>query len=131
MANRSVAHSAQPPSTREQRGLDLARERFEEIWKVGPWTWRVPSCSDAQTVYVVTLQPERCPCEDFQQSGDGSACKHLYAAWTVRAKTAPCADCGKRFRHRELVEVTEDHESLTWFVGDELCESCAAQHGVL
>ena len=47
-------------------------------------------------------------------------------------RTATCVGCGERFRHRELVEVTEDHESLTWFPGDLLCiAECAGNHGVL
>ncbi len=128
MVDRSVAHPAQPPSTREQRGLGLARERFEEIWKVARWTWRAPS-SSSDTVYLVNLQHDTCSCEDHARTGE--LCKHVYAARIVHAKTAPCAGCGKRFRHRELVEVTEDHESVTFFEGDQVCEGCAIGHGVL
>ena len=43
----------------------------------------------------------------------------------------PCADCGKSFAARDLIEVTEEHESHTWFVGDELCGECAKNHGLL
>jgi hypothetical protein len=127
MATTKDSASARPSTSREQRGIELARERFEEIWRCGPWTWRVPSSSDPETVYVVTLRPERCPCEDHQRSG--KTCKHLYAAWTVKAKTAPCAGCGQRFRHRDLHPVPADH--LTFFEADQLCESCARAHGVL
>ena len=45
------------------------------------------------------------------------------------AKTLPCADCGGRFRGRDLIEVCDDH--LTWFEGDLLCRGCARSHGVL
>ena len=47
------------------------------------------------------------------------------------AKLRTCAGCGGRFTGREIYEVSEDHESLTWFPGDPLCESCALAHGVL
>ena len=46
-------------------------------------------------------------------------------------KLRPCAECGDSFRGRNLTVVTEEHESLTWFVGDELCEECARDHGLL
>jgi hypothetical protein len=42
-----------------------------------------------------------------------------------------CADGGKSFGGRDLAEVTEEHESLTWFLGDELCKECARNHGLL
>jgi hypothetical protein len=47
----------------------------------------------------------------------------------VKSKTAPYADCGRRFRFRELYEVTEDH--VTWFAADELCEEGAIASGIL
>jgi hypothetical protein len=34
-------------------------------------------------------------------------------------------------RARDGVEVTEEHESLTWFPGDLLCRECACGHGIL
>ncbi len=43
----------------------------------------------------------------------------------------PCAGCGGRFMGRDLYEVMEEHESLTFFEGDRLCEECAKNHGVL
>ena len=45
-------------------------------------------------------------------------------------KLRECAGCRGRFRGRELVEVMEDHENLTWFVGDELCRECAKRNGI-
>ena len=44
-------------------------------------------------------------------------------------KLRTCADCGGRFSGRDLFEVSDDH--LTFFEGDELCRSCARNHGVL
>ena len=46
-------------------------------------------------------------------------------------KLRPYADCSESFRGRDLTEVSEEHESLTWFVGDELCKECAKNHGLL
>jgi len=39
-----------------------------------------------------------------------------------------CSGCGST--RREVHEVTEDHESLTFHQGDLICEDCAADHGV-
>lgn len=118
-------------ATREQRGLALAEERFEEIWLVGQGTWRVPSCASepVKMVYLARLRHQSCTCEDHWRTG--AVCKHVFGAHVVRAKTATCAGCGSRFRRGNLYEVTEDHDSLTWFVGDLLCEECALAHGVL
>ena len=70
-----------------------------------------------------------------------AACKHAIACWALERafgrpaspeRTAACSGCGERFERRELVEVTEDHENLTFFVGDKLCrQGCARSHGVL
>jgi hypothetical protein len=46
-------------------------------------------------------------------------------------KLRPCADCGQSFGGRDLIEVTEEHQSLAWFVSDELCEEYAREHGLL
>jgi hypothetical protein len=46
-------------------------------------------------------------------------------------KLRTCAGCGGWFTGREIHEVSEDYESLTWFPGDPLCEPCALAHGVL
>jgi hypothetical protein len=115
-------------STREQRGLALAQERTAEIWRVDRWKWRVPSTT-TETVYIVSLKPEFCPCTDYTRTG--VTCKHMYAAWAVRAKYGTCEGCGRRYRRRDLVEVTEEHESLTWFEGDQLCADCARGSGIL
>ncbi|MDP8951029.1 MAG: hypothetical protein M3N18_02125 [Actinomycetota bacterium] len=121
MIDQSLAQPA-PPSTlpplrlsgRLQRGLDLAEERFEEIVRIRPYIWSVPSCSGTG-VYVVNLATSECSCPD--RPPEGERCKHVSAAAYKKAKTATCSGCRKRFRHRDLYEVNEDHGSLTWFVG--------------
>jgi len=42
-----------------------------------------------------------------------------------------CDGCGERFPGREMVEVVADHESLTFFEGNKICQECAADHGVV
>ena len=125
MAKQSVARS---PRTREERGLDLARSRPEEIWRVDRHVWRVPSGS-GETVYLVDLKLESCSCEDFRRRQE--PCKHLFAARVIRAKSGACAGCGRWFLGRDLIEVTEDHDSPTFFASDIVCSECAGAHGIL
>jgi uncharacterized Zn finger protein len=71
-------------TTREQRGIALYRDYGEEVVRVYPFTYVVPSCTGA-TTYTVHLSPrERCDCPDFQRHH--TACKHVYAAVTAAAK---------------------------------------------
>ncbi|MDP9476536.1 MAG: SWIM zinc finger family protein [Actinomycetota bacterium] len=120
---------AQPahPSTRELRALTLAAERLEEIaasHRGGTYT--VPASGGGTYTVRYTARDESCECKDWEF---GHTCYHVLAAAVVRAKTGICAGCGRRFRHRELLEVGP--ESLTFFEGDVLCEGCALDHGEL
>ncbi len=112
--------------SRAERALRLYVEHADEIalsFRAG--VYRVPSCS-GKAVYTVRLVPEAyCSCRDAR-SGE---CKHILCVRVVRRKTSPCSSCGRRFPHRELTEVTEDHESLSWFPGDRLCGGCFDAHG--
>ena len=119
---KTIAHEA-PRSTREQRGIALYEEHGERIRFEGG-VWLVPSQGAGTSVYEVTIgrRGDVCECADFEHRG--LPCKHIAAATIARAKTAPCSGCSGRFAHRELEEVTEDHSSLTWFVGDRLCPGC-------
>ena len=117
---------ATPETTRAGRALRLYVEHAETIalsFRAG--VYRVPSCTDAATYTVVLTPKAYCSCPDFR----GGPCKHLAAVEMVRKRTSPCSGCGRRFRHRELTEVTEDHGSLTWFEGDRLCGGCVRAHG--
>ena len=120
----TIVPRALRPVARADRALALYVERFEEIalsFRAG--VYKVPSCSGAAT-YTVRLVPETyCSCPDFR----GGECKHISATRVVRKKTAPCAGCGRRFRHRELTEVPED--SSAFFPGDLLCGGCISAHG--
>jgi hypothetical protein len=125
-----IAHPAHHPNTRELRALDLAEHYFEEIaasHRGGRYT--VPSLHGEHTYDVIyTAREESCSCPDWQF---GHTCYHVMAACIVRAKTGICAGCGRRFRHRELVECVEgNHDDLTYFDGDLLCPGCADNAGV-
>jgi hypothetical protein len=116
------------PSTREQRGLALYRERGAQIKHVRGSVWAVPSCTRSG-VYLVDLAGGVCTCGDRPPAGQ--VCKHTTAATIARAKSGVCAGCGLRFRRRELVECVEgNHDNLTYFDGDLLCPTCADNAGV-
>jgi hypothetical protein len=117
-------------STRELRGIALFEERGSEItYEDGGWY--VPSQHDVTSVYEVTLRHrgECCECDDFDFHGHEGPCKHIFAALLCRAKTGPCAECGRRFRGKDLYPVPDG--DLTYFGGDELCFECAEAYGVL
>lgn len=67
------------------------------------------------------LLDESCECPDFRKRQ--LPCKHVYAASIVRAKSSECCGCGKWHPNRKVVEVMEDYESLTRFVGTFCVES--------
>ena len=126
----AITESSAPahPSTREERGLELYRERGDEIRHVRGSVWSVPSCTRAG-VYLVDLAGGVCTCADMPPVGE--VCKHEAAATIAQAKSGVCAGCGRRFRRRELVECVEgNHDDLTYFDGDHLCRSCADAAGV-
>jgi hypothetical protein len=115
-------------SAREARGLELYRERGDEIKHVRRSVWSVPSCN-RDGVYLVDQVDGICTCADMPPAGE--VCKHATAAIVVRAKTAECAGCGGRSRRRDMVECVEDnHDGLTYFDGDQLCRVCADNAGV-
>lgn len=116
----------QPTTTRFERGITMAVERFDESVRVAPWIWSVPSCS-GPGVRAVNLEACECSCPD--QVPAGEECKHLSAARYVKARIATCSGCGDRVRHRDLYEVGDDN--LTFFEGDLVCRECAVGHGVL
>ena len=117
-------------STRGLRGLQLFEEHGSEItYEDG--IWYVPSQHDGTSVYEVTLgrRGEFCECDDYGYHGHVEPCKHVYAAIICRAQSGPCAECGRRFRGRDLYPVADD--DLTYFPGDELCYEHARSHGTL
>lgn len=83
----TVATKRIQETTRATRGIALFRERRDEIERVSPWTYRVPSCSDRAT-YTAILSPfTYCSCPDHRRAKDlGDVCKHVYAAILAHAK---------------------------------------------
>ncbi len=61
-------------------------------------------------------------------SGSGRARVFLYPK---DGRLSKCDGCGERFPGREMVEVVADHDSVTFFEGDMVCEECAEGAGVL
>ncbi len=125
---------AQSPATPEPayvlRGLGLFELRADEILDSygGAGKYLVPSGTEANGLYEVRVgvRRNRCECRGWSAHHH---CSHLIAAERVAKKSAVCDGCGERRWDRELVEVTEDHDSLTWFPGDLLCGGCLSAHG--
>jgi hypothetical protein len=113
-------------TTREKHGIALFSIRGDEIEHVKGQLWLVPSCS-GDGLHAVDLRNESCECADLQWSG--LPCEHVHAARIARSKSGECAGCGRTIRYRDLHEVGDDN--LTFFEGDEVCESCAIAHGIL
>lgn len=117
------------------RGLgifELHRDDILDSYQ-GGGRWLIPSGSDGDTLYEVRVgtRPERnrCECIGFEHHRH---CSHLVAAHRAAKLSAVCDGCGERVWRRGLIEVTEDHDSLTWFPGDLLCiGDCAPNHGIL
>lgn len=85
MSDTTIAQPAHP-STREQRGLALYRERGDEIERTTANTYRVPSCS-SEGSYLVHLDLQSCACPDHHRAkASGQRCKHVHAATVARAK---------------------------------------------
>ena len=88
MAVSSLADIVRNPQTRIGRALRLLDEHGDDIRKVAPFTWVVPSATDEDTYYRVSYggnTREWCTCEDFFWHGHEESCKHLLA---VGAKVA-------------------------------------------
>jgi hypothetical protein len=123
-------HGHDHDDTRELRALALAGRCFEEIalsHRGGLYT--VPASGGGSYDVTYTTREESCSCPDWQIRG--AVCYHVMAAAVVRAKSGICAGCGRRFRHRDLLECVEGrHDGLTYFDGDLLCPECADNAGV-
>lgn len=92
------------PNSREQRGIELFREKGSEIvWKIDG-TFSVPSRTHEQTFYTVDLrvgETGSCRCPDHQTRGN--TCLHIYAATLKRAKLLAIArkEAAERKQHSE------------------------------
>ncbi len=112
------------------RGLGIFELRADDILASyqGAGRYIVPSGTTANGLYEVRVgvRRNRCECRGWASHGH---CSHVVAASRVAKRSAVCDGCGERRWDRELVEVTEDHDSLTWFVGDHLCGGCLSAYG--
>ena len=139
MAETTIAQPARP-STPEPapayvlRGLGIFELHRDDILAgyQGGGRWLVPSGSESGKLYEVRVgsRPEcdRCECRGWASH---KHCSHVVAARRAARTSAVCDGCGKRVWRRGLIEVTEDHGSLTWFPGDGVCRPCARGTDVL
>ena len=131
MAAPSLAQPARPSTTEPQpgyvlRGHDLFELHAEELLSgyLGGGRWLIPSGTVAGRHYVVRVgvrRPSTCECVGYERYRH---CSHVEAAKLASKKSTLCDCCGERHWDRELVEVTEDDELLSWYEGDRLCRGC-------
>jgi hypothetical protein len=105
----------------------------------GSRSYTVRSGSKLCQSYAVDPEAWSCSCPDHRRRR--AACKHALACWvlerayrpspeSLRAGESECSGCGGRFAGRDLIELTEDnHDNLTYFDGDVVCFTCAAEVG--
>jgi hypothetical protein len=95
----------------------------------------VASLNERGATYVINPLLWACSCPAFHRRG--RPCKHSLAAYVLWRAAQPvarkrtCSSCAGRFPVGQMIEVQEEHESLTWFVGDMLCDGCVAAYGGL
>lgn len=103
----------------------------------GDYTYLVASGSKLSRRYEVNPHIWSCDCPDHRRRGTG--CKHAIATWVLelvfkrpaRPKLSTCDGCGATVPRRDLIELHEEnHDALTWFDGDQLCQGCARASGV-
>ena len=82
MATQILAHQ----TTREERGLELYRNRGASIRHLGGSIYRVPSQDGERSYDVEYGQREICACADYLYRG--RTCAHLYALAIATAKGA-------------------------------------------
>jgi hypothetical protein len=123
----------QHPSTPEPyvlRGLGLFELHADRILQgyQGRGRYLVPSGTETNGLYEVRIgvRRNRCECRGWASHNH---CSHVVAAGRVARRIGVCDGCGERRWDRDLEEVTEDHDSLTWFVGDKVCGGCVGSHG--
>jgi transcriptional regulator NrdR family protein len=92
------------------------------------------SLNERGASYIVNPSVWACSCPAFHRRG--GPCKHSLAAWLLWRVAQPaiirkrtCDGCDRRYPAGEMTEVTEAHDSLTWFPGDLLCPGCLRAHG--
>ncbi|MDP9454634.1 MAG: hypothetical protein M3Q60_02360 [Actinomycetota bacterium] len=127
-----VQHPSTPEPAYVLRGLGIFELHADDILASyqGGGRYIVPSGTEANGMYEVRVGTRpgrnRCECRGFASH---KHCSHVVAAGRVARRSAVCDGCGERRWDRELLEVTEDHDSLTWFPGDLLCRGCVRAHG--
>jgi hypothetical protein len=90
MAKTIIAHPAQEPQTRIDRGRELYRHHSDEITFEGG-IWFVPSQHDATSVYEVILgrRGDACECKDFEYRQPEGGCLHILGRHDRQGKDSP------------------------------------------
>jgi hypothetical protein len=63
-------------SPRSQRGLELAKSKHQLFRRIAKDTWLVPSATNSDNTYVVSVPRPSCTCPGFDESG---RCTHVLA----------------------------------------------------
>ena len=85
---------------------------------------KVESRSRPGHLHFVSADLEHCSCEATV------LCRHIRIARirAARRRIVPCMGCGAKHERRDMVELSEgEHDGLTFFDGDVVCEACAAE----
>lgn len=81
---KSILADTPQPSTRETRALALYRERSDEIERIAPDVYLVPSCTGSGA-YRVDYERETCECPDARLHPELN-CKHVLCVGILRAQ---------------------------------------------
>lgn len=141
-ANQTPSHQPANSTTttranfRCKRGIAIFKRYADQIKRISPWVYSVPSQSGSGVYHVYMKEGEEsCSCPDYarnrcpdEEGNETFFCKHYFAARMWRARSEECAGCKTRLLRRVMVEVGEDH--LTFYADDYLCKQCESKHGL-
>ncbi len=123
-----ITHPAPRPNTREQRALELYRERGRDIQRIAEDIYRVPSQDGTRSYDVHYGQREECPCPDHLYRGVN--CVHILAVGIYHAKRSyrrrPCVCNNGWVTIGQLVACEETGEEVEEFALY-LCRRCASE----
>ncbi len=100
-----------------------------KIERIGPGRYLVQSKTRSGVRYTVDLNANRCDCPASVICWHIRCCRirRIKARRSSRIFVGDCAECGVTdANHYEPVPIGD----LTYFAGDELCGSCANNHGI-
>jgi hypothetical protein len=91
---------------------------------------RQAACKHALACWVLERAYRPSPVSGLEHVSGVATRVLVDTAASEAASEGVCSGCGGHFAGRDLVELTEDnHDNLTYFHGDVVCFSCAAEVG--